>query len=1088
MSRNVKLPKIDNPNIFFKKNKEEAKRDVKRNKYWRSLNVLNNSSSQEVVDAKKQEFPEGQDQELNIDEMNPVSRRKFLALMTASGVFATAACTDYRDKGAIVNYASKPEEIQPGVPNYYASTLSYKGNAWGVLVKTREGRPIKLDGNPENPINKGKIDVVGQAHILELYDPERIQVPLSKEDSNYKKKAYNDLGEKDSDVWKSYDEKILAALNGAKASGKEIAILTNKITSPTTKKLFDDFSAKYPTTKVYSFEQSTDLNRDLAWQDSYGEPDYPGVHLDKADVILSIDSDFLASDGDYIENTRHYSSRRDIDNVDNFNKLYSVEGGFSLTGANADYRFRLTPELYHDFLMSLASDIAKKTDSMVVTSNLMSAPSVKDFARANGMNAQKIGYLIDDLMHSKGKSIVLGGGHLPKQTHVLINLINEMLGNTSLYRKDGSAYHNVLPLSSNNDIKNLVSDMNSGNVGVLINIDTNPVFTLPRNLKFTEASKNVGTIITFALQKNETTNISDYILPSNHFLESWNDHQTRKGVMSLQQPVISELYSSRQPEACLLHWHNGGEYSYDIYHKYLMKRWESNVHTYMNSASPFKEFWYNSLHDGVVTADHRNESEMVFNPNANYKLNSSKSGFTLLLTENPNIGDGRFANNGFLQETPHPISKVTWDNYASLSPRTADNLGVNFQDWVSITVGGSSLNLPVVVQPGLADNLVQIDLGYGRTDSGSIADNVGFDANVFFGASSALGNRVISGAKVEATVGEEYKLATTQEHHQLDDTVGGSIGEAANSGEPYKIAEFHKERHIIQEKTVKEYQDWKNGHHGDHGGGHGGFLYEHDTKSIMPNHEYKDIKWAMAVDMNKCTGCNACITACNVESNIPVVGKDQVLVGREMHWMRMDRYYSGDGDDPRVSIQPMLCQHCDNAPCENVCPVVATTHSPEGINQMVYNRCVGTRYCMNNCPYKVRRFNFYDFRDNLAKGFYYSESMQHVYNPEVTVRSRGVVEKCDFCTSRIYTAKANATKENREFKGSDVITACQEACPANAIYFGDSNDPNSTVSKLREHDLGYHVLDVLDVKPQVTYLAKLNNVVPESNGEHGNNH
>jgi molybdopterin-containing oxidoreductase family iron-sulfur binding subunit len=418
--------------------------------------------------------------------------------------------------------------------------------------------------------------------------------------------------------------------------------------------------------------------------------------------------------------------------------------------------------------------------------------------------------------------------------------------------------------------------------------------------------------------------------------------------------------------------------------------------------------------------------------------------------------------------------------------------------------------MPVVIQPGMAENTIQIDLGYGREEAGVIGSGAGFDASMLMNAESMITPWIFTGAGISAKtlmdketvrdpntlLGDPYilspkqfRLASTQEHHQLDDTLGDglaqSVSQAANSGKEYELSKFDKVRNIIQESTVEEFK---------HGHTH---LHKHDTKSIMANHEYKGIKWAMAIDMNKCTGCNACITACNVESNIPVVGKDEVLMGREMHWMRMDRYYSGTEDDVNVSIQPMLCQQCDNAPCENVCPVVATTHSDDGLNQMVYNRCVGTRYCANNCPYKVRRFNFYDFRDNLARGYYvaengesfqYSDSMQHSFNPEVTVRSRGVMEKCDFCTSRIATARSLATKDKREFKGSDVVTACQEACPANAIYFGDSNDPESTVSKFRKHDLGYHVLDMLDVRPQVTYIAKLNNVVPEKEESHGNTH
>jgi MoCo/4Fe-4S cofactor protein with predicted Tat translocation signal len=1048
-SKKANLPKIENPAKFFTENEKRAESKVQ--KYWRSLNVLNNSSSEEVIRSKREEFPEGQDGEINLDKMDGVSRRKFLALMTASGVFATAACTNYRDKGEIINYTKKPESIQPGIASYYASTLFSGGMARGVLIKTREGRPIKVDGNPDHPIGKGKIDPNAQAMVLDLYDPARTIQPM---------KSGGDKFEATS--WKMSDKRIMSALKSASSEGKEIAVITHSTTSPTSKKLMMDFVAKYPTTKIYSYDLFSNENKNSAWEKSYGKKTYPGVQLDKADVILSIDNDFLASDGDTVEAIRQFASRRNVDDLDNFNRLYSVSSAYTTTSGMADYHMRLRPEMMFEFAMSLASELSGGAAFGV---NL-SSYNLSNFAKSYGMVAKKISQLVSDLSHAKGKAIVVGGSHLGEKVHLAINLLNEILTNTEIYNSDNA-------FISQNDEKAdwdaLVSNMNAGNVGVVINMDANPVYHLAPDYGFESAIKKVKTVVTLAGWENETSAVGHFLLPINHAFESWGDHNQRSGIISLQQPVISPLYDTRQCEAILLNWIMGGNsYDIDIYHKYLMTRWESEVYTSIAPASSFTDFWYHSLHDGVVTYSENNSEELVFDASA---LNSARpdeaKGWALVLTKSPHIEDGRHANNGFLQETPHPITKMTWDNCAMISPDSARTMNLSLGDFVDVSLGGRNLKLPVVVQPGMAANTVTIDLGYGRRVAPVIGKEVGFDANVLTTKNGGLSQFVYTGADVKASGGEKHPMGSTQEHHQLDEEVSG-----------YKIAEFHKVRHIIQESTVLAYKHDKevisrNQHH---------------TTSIMDNHVYPGVKWAMAIDLNKCSGCNACVTACNIESNVPVVGKGEVLVGREMQWMRLDRYYAGDEESPRMSLQPMLCAHCDNAPCENVCPVVATTHSDEGINQMVYNRCVGTRYCANNCPYKVRRFNFFDFRDWLAEGYYYEQSAQQMFNPEITVRSRGVMEKCDFCSARVATAKTLALHQGREFKGSDVRTACQEACPAEAIYFGDSNDPNSDVSKLREHNLGYEVLTELDHRSNVTYIAKLINSNEDENNSNGGSH
>jgi molybdopterin-containing oxidoreductase family iron-sulfur binding subunit len=632
--------------------------------------------------------------------------------------------------------------------------------------------------------------------------------------------------------------------------------------------------------------------------------------------------------------------------------------------------------------------------------------------------------------------------------------LNELLGNTKLFQKEHSTV-NVVPLSYQEEIETLVGGMKSGRVGVVIHFDSNPLYHLPKEFGYEEALKSVPLSISLVEADNETSQHCTFVLPMNHAFESWGDYQIRSGILSLQQPVIAPLYDTRQKEAVLLSWMNKNQpYKETLYHEYLMSRLEREVFPKLKLKVDFKTFWYSSLHDGVIEFSEPIKSDRKFYGNALTSIALLPiSGTTVALTESYFLGDGSYANNGWLQELPDPISKIVWDNYAAISPKTATSFNVATNDMVEINLPQGAVILPVFLQPGQADDFISLSLGYGRTHAGPVGSNVGVNANQVLSKLSFTGSRVFSGATITKTA-NTYELVSTQEHHSLDDEF---------------TKDLHLKRKIIREGTLNAYEKNPN------------FLHEEKTEllNITKEVEYKGVKWAMAIDMNKCIGCNACVAGCNVENNIPVVGKEQTAKGRAMQWIRIDRYYSGTDADPSLSHQPMLCQHCDNAPCENVCPVVATNHSPDGLNQMIYNRCVGTKYCSNNCPYKVRRFNFFNWRNSFADGYYEQQPVSLVHNPEVTVRTRGVMEKCTFCIQRIMEARQHAIEQGRELKGSDVKTACQEACPATAIVFGDMNDSNSEVSKYRTHTLGYHVLEETNVRPNVTYLAKLRNIESE---------
>ena len=1023
------------------------------NNYWRSFKELYDDP--EFLKAKENEFPEGASDGPDLSKLSVISRRKFLALLSASAALAAAGCSDYRDRGDLAPYNKKPEEITVGVPNYYASTCTGCGNACGILVKTREGRPIKVDGNPDHPVSKGKICAKGQASVLNLYDPGRLKEPLYSSSRHDHKPI----------AWSEADEKIISALRSSSSSGKEIAVITHMILSPSLKKLLDDFQRTYPTAKIYSYELINETNRNDAWKKCYGKGLFPVIKWENAKVILALESDFLGNEGNTIEQARLYAQNRDTITGKEFNRLYSVEGGVTLTGMNADYRLRLRTDAIEEFVLSLLNEfllkrkISRYSSDAKITS-LVQKYSLDDFIKKYGLKKDVIDSLLADLKKNMGNAIVYAGTKLPESTHIAVNLLNEILENTALYSKE-SALIQLVPLSKKEEIETLVQNMKWGKVGTAIHFDTNPVFHLAPDYNYSDAAKNVPIVVTMSEIENESFDVSNYVLPINNVLESWGDFKTRTGFYSTQQPLIAPLYKTRQKEAILLTWIKGSPDAYNekIYHEYLMDNWEKNIYPSANTKEQFKQFWNTVLHDGVAYMKENVEPLPSFNPDVSINQSGrmqAGNDYVIVLQDNYNIGDGRYANNGWLQELPHPISRMVWDNYAAVSVQAASELHVDTNDLVTVSIDGRSVTFPVFVQPGLADKVIEVMLGYGQTKAGIIGSGVGVNAGILMTKNPSFSDRIYNNVKVSKTQGS-YELIGVQEHYTLEK-------------EPY-FKDIHLKREIIQEGTYEEYK--KNPK----------YLSEERPKVKLENITnepgYPGVKWGMAIDLNKCTGCGACVTACNVENNVPVVGKDQVKVSREMQWIRIDRYYSGEPSDPGTSFQPILCQHCDNAPCENVCPVAATNHSPDGLNQMTYNRCVGTRYCSNNCPYKVRRFNYFNFRDHVADAYYEKEPMSLLFNPEVTVRSRGVMEKCTFCIQRIMDERQNAIQEKRDVVGSYVKTACQEACPSYAIEFGDTHSKDSPITKYREHDLAYHVLEELNVRPNVTYIAKLRNKNPE---------
>lgn len=1032
--------------------------------YWRSFEELHDSASFHA--ATKDEFSSEAAEAPSLSEMAPVDRRKFLGLMAAGAALAGTGCYNYRDEGEVLPYNNMDERTIPGVATYYASTLQYNGASHGVLVKSRTGRPIKIDGNPQHPVNQGKVPAAIQAATAALYDPERLTGPT--------------CGGQPVE-WDVATADLQSKLEAATDEEKKILVISNSILSPSKAKLLKQFQEKYTTTQVLSYELHDETYIAKAWETLYGVQQVPGVAWGKARVILALENDLLATES-HIHEQRAFGKNREVKKGDKINRLYSVEGDMSVTGGASDIRLRLNPAKQFAFAKALLTTLVKKHNlgqgvlSPEVTA-LLNGPDLAAFAAQEGLDAKVAEVLVKDLVHAKSKSVVAAGPKLDRKVQILALAINQVLGSIKLF-KTGSISNAVVPASSKGQIRKAVESMAQGQVAVVLHLESNPVFHLPQELGYAKALENVATVASFSSVKSETVAASNCVFAINHGLESWNDFSDKAGVYALQQPMIAPIHNTRQLEDILLVL-NGRKYDAAGYRKFIKQTATTEIRTLVGSSLPKTLFWQTAIHDGYVATPTQTPEYTLNNAALVETLKKDRKapeGITVIFKAANSIGNGDLANIGWLQELSHPISKITWDNYAAMAPATIKKMGFKLYpksgddeyEVINLKVGDRRIQLPVYAQAGMAEDVVSVELGYGQEEVGVIAEGVGFNAQKLMAWGGSYGTWIIDGVKATPS-NTFHKLASTQEHYAID---------AVDIPEPTPIAELiedaHLRRGVIKEGTLDDYksnpkfvQDMKHA----------------PTFTMDRPHQYPGVKWSMVVDQNKCTGCSDCVIACNVENNIPVVGKAQVLRGREMHWMRIDRYYSGTPEQPQMSTQPMLCQQCDNAPCENVCPVVATTHSPEGINEMTYNRCVGTRYCANNCPYKVRRFNFYNFRLQLADGYQEKPAFSLLHNPEVTVRSRGVMEKCNFCLQRLNTARAEAKRNKQEWTGKGVTVACQDACSTNAIYFGNINDPKSAVAKFSAHELGYKVLEETAIRPNVTYVAKVRNNHKKSEGK-----
>jgi len=1014
------------------------------NKYWLSLEQWNNDP--EFAKAAETEFLSSPLREKDGEE-GGWARREFLKLMGASIAMASAGCIR-RPVQKIVPYNKQPEEVTLGLANYYSSAYMEGSEGLAVLIKTREGRPIKIEANPGHPFSISGLNIRSQASLLNLYDPERLKGP-QRNLFNEKKTNSQVIDVK----WEDLDKKVVEQLKKG-----DVVILTGAISSPATRAVIGDFAQGFKAKHVvWDAISNEDV---LAGQKaSYGDEVIPAYRFDKAKMIVSIDADFL---GTWISPTaftnQFVEGRKDIKNM---NRLVSFDSNYSLTGANADIRFKIKPSQQLDVVMGLLHEIIVKKGASGYAGNGSVKAALAPFADVAaklGFDAEIFAKVAADLLANRGQSVVVAGGlqamtEKSKELQVAVNFLNSVLDNEgkTVDAKGG----NSAVKGSYADLISLVQDMKNGKVKTLIVHRVNPGFVLPEELGFADAAKKVEMVLYTGDRIDETGVFADYIVPDNHALESWNDAELANGVYTICQPAIRPMYDTRSFQLSLMTWAylaNQGPArlrEYETFYDYLRVFWKSDIMPKVGKGKDFEDFWLETLQKGYAGDISKGSSARSFKVEAftAIKPAAAASGYELVLYPTSQMGDGSLNNVAWLHELPDPITKIVWDNYVMVSLATAEKHQLKEGNVIELTVGEKKIELPIHIQPGLHDDVLAIAVGYGRTRVGKVGNGIG--QNAFALASFKDGKMIFAGQKAEfKKLHKKYELACTQGHHVMEG------------------------RNIVAEATLKDYNKKK-----DAG------IHRHHTWSIWSGHEYSGHKWGMAVDLHTCTGCSSCVIACQSENNVPVVGKRYVLEGREMHWLRIDRYYTGNPADAEAVFQPILCQHCDNAPCETVCPVLATVHSDEGLNDMVYNRCVGTRYCANNCPYKVRRFNWFNYAKLIEK------PLHMALNPSVGVRTRGVMEKCTFCVQRIHDAKTLARNEKRQLKDGDVKTACQTACPAGGIVFGDLNDPNSAVAKIfKTEERGYALLEEWHAKPSVRYLSKIRNNDKETTGGHDNGH
>jgi MoCo/4Fe-4S cofactor protein with predicted Tat translocation signal len=970
--------------------------------YWRTLEEL--AQSDEFERIVEGEFPSAASL-----LSNGLSRREFLRIMGASLALAGLGACAERPTEQIVPYVQSPEDRTAGEASDYASAFTLSGVATGILVKSYEGRPIKIEGNPQHPASLGGTNPFMQASILSLYDPERSQVVRQSAGIT---------------TWEEFVRTARARLDSLRPSGGAgLRLLTGNVTSPTLAEQIRTLLKQFPQAKWHAYEPVSRDNTREGARLALGEEAESLYRFDRADVILSLDCDFLFSEPGALRYARDFSNRRRVRGKQTeINRLYVAEPTPSITGSMADHRLAIAAGR----IGSLAQAVARR---------LGAKQSGADDAQGLAPNRAWIDTVAADLQQHRGSSLVVAGESQPPQVHALAHSMNQLLGNvgtTLVYAEPAGES----PAAGAGSLQELARDMAQGAIEALFIIGTNPAYTAPADLHFAEALSKVRFRAHFAEYEDETSALCQWHVPQAHFLETWGDARSFDGIVTIMQPLIAPLYGGRSAHELFAALTGSPETSaYDIVRSF----WRNRI-----GGADFEGWWRRALHDGFIPDSGakpkkgavRAQNAASSRPDA--PAAESAEGLELVFRPDPTIWDGRFANNAWLQELPRPLTKVTWDNAALISPRTAQRLTVHNGDVVELRLGDSSIAAPVWINPGQADESVTVHLGYGRTRAGKVGSAIGFNAYPLRTTAQPWFAR---GLQISKT-GKRHQLVTTQGHHTM---AGRPL---VRSG---TFEQFRENPEFVHEMTHEPQSDL----------------------SLYPEHKFDGSAWAMVIDTSVCIGCNACVVACQAENNIPVVGKEEVARGREMHWLRVDRYYQGPAENPDVLFQPVPCMHCENAPCEPVCPVGATAHSSEGLNDMVYNRCVGTRYCSNNCPYKVRRFNFYQYAD------FRTEVRKLGYNPDVTVRSRGVMEKCTYCVQRINHGRIEAKKENRPIRDGEVITACAQACPTQAIIFGDMSDSGAAVSKLKKDPLNYAMLAELNTRPRTTYLARLTNPNPD---------
>lgn len=1000
--------------------------------YWKSFEDLNNTP--EFIESVQTEFMSSplREESVKAGDNDKVARREFLKLMGASVALTTAAGCIRRPVQKIVPYVKQPEDVVPGVSNWYTSTYFDGQEGLGLLVKSREGRPVHIQGNPTYPLNGSAVSSRAQASLLGLYDPARLQGPkrnlLNEKRNNRETVSFS---------WDDLDKKAVEELNKG-----SVAVLTGNIASPATQAVIDDFSKAFGADQ-YEWEPLSHDDVTQGQLASYNTTQVPAYRFDKASVIVSIDGDFLGTWLTPVHSTRQFAQGRK--NPENMSRLISFDSSYSLTAANADVRFKIKPSQQLAVVMGLINHLLPRSTyagNSGVKESVAHYESIHESLKISAADFKKVA---DDLWKNAGKSLVVAGGIQTRteesgDLQIAVNFLNTILGNegkTVLGTKGNAGLK-----SDYNKMWLLIENMRKGKVKTLIIYRANPLYSLSADWGFELALRNVPTVIYVGDTMNETAQSCHLIATDNHALETWGDSEFAKGVFAIQQPLIRTMYDTRSFQLSLMTWAYMAKKgpnrltTYETFYDYLRAFWKEEMAPKLAKGQDFETFWNGLLQDGFVEQAAGTDAARTFKVESFLKIKQkiAMTPLELVLYPTVQLGDGTLANIGWLQELPDPVTKIVWDNYASVSIKTAENLKLKQGDLVEVKVGNRKLNLPLHIQPGLHNDVVAISVGYGRTQAGPVGNEIGQNA---FALSAVRNNQpIFAGLPVELKkLSKTHALVTTQGHDSMEG------------------------RQIVVTATNKDYQENKSAN-----------IHRHHTWSIWSGHQYNGHKWGMSVDLNTCTGCSACMTACQSENNIHVVGKKYVMQGREMHWIRIDRYYTGDIENAESVFQPVMCQHCDNAPCETVCPVAATVHSSEGLNEMIYNRCVGTRYCSNNCPYKVRRFNWFNYAKLIEK------PMHMALNPEVAVRTRGVMEKCTFCVQRIKEGKNLAKTENRNLKDGDIKTACQVACPTGAIVFGDLNDEKSAVTRnFKAEPRAYALLEEWNAKPVVRYLAKIKN-------------